>query len=857
MLIEVHKEKLKELSARILLENKDGTYSHQGSGILYVDNVNGRYKGYILTAAHVLKEFHSGDDTVVVECYSEEKRPDDVYVVEDHLFRVKRSEVWSDYTDAVPEDGEFKANDVAVIPLNREENWLKNKEKAFFLEEGMSLRGLGVMGFGFPKYTKLRPMVSARDPIGTNITYDTYDENDRCAEWKMDTKLNEDERHGLSGSVVALSEAKNVVLAAIFQNTYEEHKGKRFVGTDLQRIRELLAEHGVNIREADYAQQRQTSIQLGKINDKLKEMEKNNTERGTLGKELDPDVKDLMKNVLNEVLDLNLKETEECSGIDCVDTKAKCAVRIVASISEKNKFGIASIRNAFVQERLHERYPRLRVLTLQSKASVSQISQKRGFTIQKDDVWNATRLFEEIWNLDRKKIAEISQYLEQNKGGANQKKDRMELILDTVPDSSIFFMSKSREEDLNKLVALVDDAEKWKQIYVSGVGGIGKTELAIEAVHRSKSMQEEIKPVYFLRYETQTTEDTEQDINGLKKAIMKAGSKNRSNKNLTPDEEYEERLESLRKQYSNAILIVDDFNSPGKELKDLFKEPAYKDLINTDIRVIFTTRCAIKGYRGITIGSISKEELVEMMRCHCPATAVTDADFETLIELVDRHTLAAELMAKTLASGAGRVTVKDIQELLTDGSARVRRFPDVDCRRNGGNQRKKLHQHLRDLFPLEALSKEEKMILSCAMLVPRAGMKIAEFEDILINNDPELKKQQEDDQVRIMGNRINNLFAKGWIIENAEEWKLRMEPVIAIVCRRVLPFDQTLCEGFLNGIGKYLDTLHIASMDRYMFSECFEQAAAWGSKCEKASEWKEMATQIRSEPAGWKQEVRR
>lgn len=856
MLIEVHREKLKELSVRIIKEKEDGKYELQGSGLLYIDDKD---DAYILTAAHVLDKFPQNDNLVVVECFSQSELPKDVFVAEDYLFRVKRADVWSDYKGVVPDDGRFKADDVAVIPLIKAENpkrsWLDNRARASFFDKEEFLEKRGVMGFGYPKYTEERRIESACDPIGTNVVYDVHNKHEHSVEWKLDSKLSVNARHGLSGSAIALSDAQNVVLAAIVQDTYPKNDGNRIVGTDLDRIREILNDHNVFVRPAYHDQEEQTSKQLRKINDKLKLLEKNYTERGTLGKELDPDVKNLMKNVLNEVLDLNLEEKKEKKGVDCADENKKCAFRIVASVSEKNNLGIGSIRNTFVQERLHERYSRLRVLTLQSKASVSQISQKSGFTIQKDDIWDATRLFREIWNLEREKIAKISRNLDSNPPSSSQVESIRDHRLPVVPDNSSYFNSESREKELKELKELVDDAQKLKEIFVSGIGGIGKTELAIQAVLSSKSKQVNNKPVYFLRYEVPTNEEKESGIQGLKKTILNATFTNHTKGNLSPNEEYKERLGYLQTEYGNAILIVDDFNCPGMSLDDLCKEQAYIDLEKIGIQIIFTTRCALNGQRGITVGSILEEELIKIMRRHCPSKSISNDDFKMLIKLVEGHTLAVELIAKTLTKSMGRVKVDDVRKLLTDGSASVLRFPDVSCKRNGETENKKLHHHLRDLFPLDALIPEEKMLLSCAMLVPRGGMDSVKFIDILINNDPGMMKyDNEDERIYHMTERMNRLFELGWIIRDDEKWKVRMEPLIAIVCRRVIPFDPVLCEKFLEEILRYQKKL-TDSMDQREFAECFDQAAAWGRESSKAVQWKSQAEQIRSEYKSQKQEV--
>lgn len=836
MLIEVHKEKLKELTARIIKEKEDGTYEHQGSGLLYIDDKD---DAYILTAAHVLNAFTQQDDTVVVECYSKEKRPEGVKVVEDYLFRVKRADVWSDYEGVVPEDGKFKANDVAVIPLSKDENpkrkWLDKRARAGFLDENVSLERCGVMGFGYPKYTEERRVESACDPIGTNIIYVVHNDDEHSVDWKLDSKLSKNARHGLSGSVIALSEAQNVVLAAIVQDTYPNNDGNRIVGTDLHKIQELLSKKGVWIRQAYHDQERQTGIQLWKINENLKALEKNNTERGTLNQELEPDVINLMKDVLNEVLGLNLEEKKKESRTYCVDTKAGCAVRIVPSVSGNNK--IETIRNAFVNDRLHIEYPRLMVLTLQGEVSVSQISRKSGFTIQKDDVWDATRLLREIWNLDREKVARISQYLDIKKPVISQVGRQPVHQLPRVLDNKDYFEHKSRKRELEKLKELVNDPQNKRVIFISGVGGIGKTDLAIRLAMNCYPD----KPVFLLKYAAPTPEEAETGMEGMKSTILKAHFSKHTKGNLSMEEEYEKKMGYIQAEYDKAVLIVDDFYRPGKTLGELCSEESCRELIASGAYIIFTTRCSLEEQAGITVGAIKKKPLLALTRKYCPERYGSNKSLTRMIKLVNGHTLTVELMAKTMEKSWGKVGVKKFEKMIREGTEEVNRFPNVY--RKGAKEPCKLHEHLRSLFDVDSLTPEEKRIMCCAMLVHKKGMDGAAFLDILESID-----------VDVM-DRMNRLVELGWLIKVTKLNFIRMDPMIAIVCRRVLKFDPVLCEKFLDGIWEYRKTLRTNHVDRYFLAECFDQAALWGRESHKTEEWKEKAEQIRSEYTGRKQEV--
>lgn len=837
MLIEVHKERLRELSARILLKKTDTPFSHQGSGVLYIDDQN---DGYILTAAHVLKNFIDQEDHVFVECYSETKLPTNTFVAEEYLFCVKLEDVWFGYPGIVPDDGSFKDDDVAVIPLSKAKNpkrdWMSKRTKAHFLDKNAPLQGLDVMGFGYPQFLEKTATVSAWEPIADDVEFSIYDQNSRRIDWKMKSRQQEVERHGLSGGIVAQFAARNVVLSAVFQEAYDNNKGKRFIGTDIHKFAELFSGHHMAVRLSNFQEERETSMQLENISNKLRELERNNSACGTLGRELDPEVKDLMKDVLNKVLRIRLKKNAAFSGVDYIDTDAGCAVRIVASISGDDKVG--QLLDAFSGNGQNMNGMRIIVLSLQQNVIVTQDWSRNGITLNRNDIWDASRLFRAIWDLEREKIAEINERLFLKKAVINQVK-YPEHQLRKMPENSLYFNRKSRERELDKLKNKVGNPNDVKAVFISGVGGIGKTDLAIWL---AKNWYPD-HPQYFLKFMIPTPDEAKDGMDGMHKTILNAPFTNHDDRNHTPKENYDLKKKYIREEYSDAVLIVDDVDWPGIKLEEICRGDTYQELINSCAHVIFTTRSSTESRTGITVGSVDDDSLVKIIRSH--RLGISDEQVIELSKLVDGHTLAVELMAKTVKNSLGRVDTESLRKLLQEGTDDVTKYPRVKrfYTHNSEIENKRLHEHLRGLFALESLTADQTKIMCCAMLIHKNGMPALSFAQIA--------ETIECDAF----NTVMDLEDWGWLIINRETNTICMDPMIAIVCRRVLKFDQDTCEKFLDGIWEYGKFLNTDSKERLALAECFAQAAAWGKNSPKAVQWKKQAEQILSEYTDWKQEV--
>lgn len=334
-------------------------------------------------------------------------------------------------------------------------------------------------------------------------------------------------------------------------------------------------------------------------------------------------------------------------------------------------------------------------------------------------------------------------------------------LLPSNLSSPDYWVPHSRDRELAAITKSVNDGET---VFLHGIGGIGKTECAIQLakdlnpprgaylVHFHGSMKETILKMNFSGYKFEPKQ-----------------------KGMSPEEleeaEYRDRLDILKEHYQETVLIIDNFDAPGKMLDDLRSEPAFNDFLGLKLKRILTTRYPVKREEW-EIKRLSDSTLLGIMRHYCMhAKKLPDNELIKLIEAVDGHTLTLTLIAKTMEESWGRITPKRILRVLKRSSLSQADFPDVSSDQNRSYQQKQIYSHLKALFNLSGMKATEETVLSAASLLPQSGMNALVFEKSL-----EKKKERK---------ALHILVKRGWLTIS-EESKIQMHPIIRSVCKTEL-----------------------------------------------------------------------
>ena len=285
-------------------------------------------------------------------------------------------------------------------------------------------------------------------------------------------------------------------------------------------------------------------------------------------------------------------------------------------------------------------------------------------------------------------------------------------------------------------------------IFLSGLGGLGKTELAKKyaAQHR-----EEYDTIIFCRYDTSIVDLVANEIivNGLEQ------EEDESAENF-----FARKLSVMKKNLdARCLIIVDNLDTDADEnLEELFSCPC---------KFIITTREDFSeyNYRQLTVEKIKDPtEILEVFRTYND-TRYDSEDFsatEKIIRLVDNHTMMVELIAKYLREteeSPARLYEKFLanEGITAVDDTRVKQRKDKRLRATD------LNKHLRFLFNLSNFSEDEQEIMRSLSLMGGVRIRESYFVEMLSLEN---------------SSRVDGLIKRGWIEFNDATEKISLHQII-------------------------------------------------------------------------------
>ena len=244
-------------------------------------------------------------------------------------------------------------------------------------------------------------------------------------------------------------------------------------------------------------------------------------------------------------------------------------------------------------------------------------------------------------------------------------------------------------------------------------------------------------------------------------------------------------MEILKNCTSNDLLIIDDVDViPGDDL-------LYPALLKLDCRLILTTASDPEGSIGIQ--PLPYEALSQIFDKH--GVKLADCEKRALIDAVNGHTLAVDLMARIIASGSHTaVTPADLLKAFA-------RNPLVDSP-------EATDHHLRTLLSLAQIGDSARSILRYGTLIPSQGIR----KDLFLAALPKECRHT-----------LSDLLDRGWI--NETDGIIIFHPVVQTVCRTELKPSVRNCKSFLEALwAQYSPAEYDAEKFRQM-AEVFSIAA--------------------------------
>lgn len=324
------------------------------------------------------------------------------------------------------------------------------------------------------------------------------------------------------------------------------------------------------------------------------------------------------------------------------------------------------------------------------------------------------------------------------------------LLVDNFRNDFPNFVGRKKEiEEIEKAF------ENTNFIFLSGMGGIGKTELAKKVASKMKN-EGTVDRVAFLNFE-----------NNLKDTICSSDLlftnwEDGENSVATVDNKIKKLREVTARPeiYGGDLIIVDNFDDFNieNELEVLLQ------LVNCKAKFIFTTReenhYRDLGYKVIQITELSNlEDLLTIFQLYNTNSYSADEveSIFKIIEFVDRHTMTVDLIAKYLRH-TGEQPSNFYEKLLEKEGITNTDNSRIIHRKKVKMPIASVNQHLLALFDLSQFNKEERELLACLSFLGPVKIKRSLFAQLL--SGVEINEVLEE------------LIAKGWVEANDDKISL-------------------------------------------------------------------------------------
>ena len=331
------------------------------------------------------------------------------------------------------------------------------------------------------------------------------------------------------------------------------------------------------------------------------------------------------------------------------------------------------------------------------------------------------RLFRELTDFFHKSIA--SYYADRYKD-LKEAIDKLQIIsgLSDIEKPFIFstpIIAKKklvgRETELEQIYNYLQDNNS---LFVTGMGGIGKSSLVRKYVFNHKNEYDNCLYLYYQRTAIELiVDDNQLHLNTVHKTPEE-----------TPDEYFCRKSQNLRKILSetNSLLIIDNFSG---EIDDLFLS-----VLSLGWKVIVISREDALGndYPHIRLNALeSKDDLFELFEMYL-GRAVSDEEYpyiDKIIERVNGHTLVLELIAKQLVKSY--FTIEQACSVVVERGFSFIAPEKINYEKDLITSSNTICNIIAELFPSDQYGTEHKRILKGLSLFDSRGIQIKMFSEML------------------------------------------------------------------------------------------------------------------------------
>ena len=350
-------------------------------------------------------------------------------------------------------------------------------------------------------------------------------------------------------------------------------------------------------------------------------------------------------------------------------------------------------------------------------------------------------------------------FLPRNKKTAGSELILSDYLLDTrLPSVTRTFVGREKE-----LQEIHEALQQEHSIFLEGIGGIGKSELA---KCYAKRYGKYYSNVLYLRYHE-----------NLHRTILEMDFIDDSME-MSDDERFRNHYRFFKYLDNKSLVILDNFNSVPEE------DSLFHAFLSMHFQVLVTTRSHIEEVPCYAVNEIENiGDLKQLFFAYAPDAQQEPEITEEIIEEIYCHTLTVELSAKTLkASG---MSAKDFLQILRTEGLSISNPNKVILTKDNLSQKQRLYQHIQTLFQIQGLSLDALDTLRNMVLMPQNGISKILFHTWQGKSD---------------WNITNDLIEYGWIQEDTVHNQIMLHPYLHEVLLLETAPSITKCGNLLKGI---------------------------------------------------------
>ena len=350
------------------------------------------------------------------------------------------------------------------------------------------------------------------------------------------------------------------------------------------------------------------------------------------------------------------------------------------------------------------------------------------------------------------------------------------IVLDYIMDSEVPKPCRhfiGRDKELEELYTMLEEN---RHVFLCGIAGIGKSELA-------KAYAKHYKKHYTNILYVEYTGDLHQDITDMDFIDDPP--------EISEQERFQRHNRFLRSLKSDTLLIIDNFNVTATQDSFLSVVLKYR------CQILFTTRSNLNEYCTFQLKEIKDINILFQLT----SAFYSEADkyrstVEKIIETVHYHTFAVELAAKLLENGIS--TPGQLLAKLQEERASLDNEDKIKIIKDGQSSKATYYSHIHTLFSLYALSRKQQDIMCNLCFLPYTGISARIFAKWL--ELPTL-------------NEINDLIETGFV-QTTTRHTISLHPMIKEIALSETKPSVSSCHILLDSLQK-ICLMHGIEVDYY------------------------------------------